>query len=148
MITPQEMQITQSDDAPLLQAVEPSALAEFHYAKPFASGLAAGERFTENEKKWHSRYMRQSSIAWRGVYLLGMSFALMGGWFVVAWIRYGVIPLGLFQPKITFSPNFAHAPVLPPQWVIETSGIIALVALGMMLLGTQRKESGSVSKYD
>ena len=77
------------------------------------------------------------SLAWRGLRVLGVAFGIAAIWFVGAWVRHGRMPLGLNQPRIRISIGSPPDPILPPVWLLAILGLLVLISLCMMLLGTQ-----------
>lgn len=73
------------------------------------------------------------SLAWRGLRVVGVTFAIAAVWFVGAWVRYGRIPLGLNEPTIRPAP----APILPPVWLLAILGLLVVISICMILSGTQ-----------
>jgi len=73
-------------------------------------------------------------LAWRGLYLLGIALGVVGAWFFTAWIRHGRMPL--VQPQNTFSIGTLPDRILPPEWLVAIVGLLTVVSLCMLLLGT------------
>ncbi len=73
------------------------------------------------------------ALAWRGVRLLGFALGVAAVWFVAAWLRHGRMPL-----TATASPmGGTLSPVLPPTWLLAILGLMVLISICMMFLGTQ-----------
>ena len=86
----------------------------------------------------HDRNLYGMPLAWRGLQLLGVAIGIAGVWFVAAWIRHGRMPLGeVFPQKIRISIGHPPQPILPPDWLLAIVGLMVLVSLAMVLVGTQ-----------
>ena len=80
------------------------------------------------------------SLAWRGLHLLGVAIGIMAVWYVIAWIQHGRQPLPWFDTPIRISVGYpwtAPSPIFPPDWLLAVVGLLVLISLLMMLLGTQ-----------
>jgi len=81
--------------------------------------------------------MRSITMAWKGIYLLGISFGISALWFVVAWVQNDSMPL--FQ-RSAFSSSFSDPslPILPPVWLSVVLGLLVAISFVMMVVGTQQ----------
>lgn len=77
------------------------------------------------------------TLAWRGIYLLGVGFVFGGTWFVYAWCKYGRFPFGYTKSVSSFGFSIEFQPIKPLEWLLVILGLIGLVSFSMMLLGTQ-----------
>ena len=74
-------------------------------------------------------------LAWRGMRLLGVVFAVASAWYVGAWVVYGRLPL---LPDHSVCGGFGQLePILPPVWFVALLSLFTVASLFMMFLGTQ-----------
>ena len=78
------------------------------------------------------------ALAWRGLHLLGVTIGIAVIWFVIAWVRHDTVPLGLVESEVRMAMGGNPAsPILPPTWLVAVLGLLTLISLFMMLMGTQ-----------
>ena len=129
--------ITAPDDSAKVvrEAIPPPAQPKVVIPAP--TDDAAGALPTGRPTTAHRGNFYGMALAWRGLRVLGVAFGIAGIWFVGAWIRHGRLPSGLAQPRIKLSIGSPPEPILPHPWLLAILGLLVLVSLGMMLLGTQ-----------
>ena len=84
-------------------------------------------------------------LAWRGLYALGFAIGIAGAWFVTAWIKHGRLPLMEHVSRSSFG---GSPPIQPPAWLLVITGVLCLISLGMLLLGTQDATPKMTRKKD
>jgi hypothetical protein len=123
----------QDDSSKIVQeAISPPAQPKV--VIPVPTDEASGARLGGTRTKRSRTNFCGLRLAWRGLYLLGVALGVAGAWFITAWIRHGRIPLS--QPQIILSISTPPDRILPPEWLVAAVGLLAVVSLCMMLLGT------------
>ena len=72
-------------------------------------------------------------LVWRGLLLLGITLGISTLWFVWAWVTSGRLPLA---SKVNALGHYL-APILPPPWLDIMVVPLGLLALFVMLVGSQ-----------
>ena len=78
-------------------------------------------------------------LARSGIRLLTIALGIAATWFVAAWVHHGRMPLLLSHPSPRLWIGVVHVQerILPPVWLTAVLGLLVLVALVMMVVGTQ-----------
>jgi len=134
-----ETYITAPDDASkvMREAIPPPAQPKVVIPNPTDNRLGRFDGKTSIRDRSSFYGLR---LAWRGLQLLGIAFGIAGGWYVTAWVQHGRAPL--IQSVVrAVSPYVRYGsepdPIVPPQWLLAVVGSLTIIALFMMLLGTQ-----------
>lgn len=131
-----ETYITRPDDSSKVvrEAIPPAGQQKVVVPGPTdqqAGILPDGQTRAQRRDRWCGM-----ARAWRGLRLLGVALGIAAVWFVAAWIHHGTVPLGLYKSGIRSSFG-SPSPILPPMWLVAILGLLGLIAILMMLLGTQ-----------
>lgn len=101
----------------------------------------------KGERRWANWY--GTPLVWRGLHLLGVSIGIAAVWFVAAWVRHGRLPLGMSFSNVRLSIGGPPpSPILPSTWLVAVLGLLALISLCMMFVGTQDANPKMMFKKD
>ncbi len=138
-----ETYITAADDKTesVQEAIPPAAQPDVVIPGPADHRSGGGNR-DEGAPRRGTLY--GMSLARLGLRSLGAAFAAAGLWFIAAWVWHGTIPLGL-RGSGNIGIGSPARPLVPPLWLLAIIGVLVLISLGMMLLGTQ-DDSGRIER--
>ena len=69
------------------------------------------------------------------MHLIGVTIGIAGTWYIAAWVLGGARPLTQQPNMLPYGPP--EGPVVPPQWILGVTGVLTLVGLCFVLVGTQ-----------
>jgi hypothetical protein len=133
-INQEQTYITAPDDTSAIvrEAIPPPAQPKVVIPNP-SDREPASRSGGRSAKQSHANFYGLR-LAWRGLHVLGAAFGIAGAWFVSAWIKYGRLPLIEHPGRTSFG---GFQPIRPPEWLLAITGLLFLISLGMLLLGTQ-----------